>query len=140
VVRFDVGVDLAEFAPSGSESADEFCRASPPYRWEVVFEDYPRGPAGQGHPAPPGDQRLLSLASFDLDLQAPAGTCRCLPGGTVSVPDLVDADLVLMSQRLGQRPFHDPPQQAETMPVVSQLVVLREAPELLLVARHDPEI
>ena len=115
-------------------------RSLPPNSGEFLFEDYPRGPAGQRNPTPPGNQWPLPRAALDRDLQASTRTCGCLPGGAVAVPDLVDADLVLMAQRLGHRPLHDPPQQAETVPVVGQLVVLRDAPELRLVTRHDPEI
>src|SRR6266511_3365868 len=140
MVCLDVGARLAEFAPAGHEPVDEFRRAFPPDSREVVLEDYHRGPAGQGNPTPSGNQRPLPAAAFDLDLQTSARTCGCLPGGAVAVPDLVDADLVLVPQRLGQRPLHHPPQQAETVPVVGQLVVLGDTPELCLVARHDPEI
>ena len=127
--------DRAELAAAGHEPADEFVPALPPNSGEFVLEDYPRGPAGQRDPTPAGHQRLLPGAPFDGDLQSSARACGCLPGGTVTVPDLADAELVLMAQRLGHRPFHDVPQRAETVPVVGQLVVLRDAPELRLVPR-----
>ena len=130
VVHFDFCLRLAEFATAGHEPVDEFCGTLPPYLRKLVFESYPRGPSCQRDSAPTGDQRLLSFAAFDFDLEAPSGASRCLPGGTVAIPDLVDADLVLMPQRLGQGPFRDPPQQAEAVPVVGQLLILREAPEL----------
>ena len=134
VMSFDLRLRPAQFASARQESVDEFGRALPPNVWEIILEDSSHGPSScQRDPAPAGDQWPLPSTSFDRDLQDPSGTCGGLPDSPVTGPDLVDADLGLVSQRLGQGPFHDIPEQAEPVSVVGQLVVLRDAPEFRLV-------
>ena len=121
------------------ESADEFCRTPPPHSREVVLRitlvvlrarETPPQRAARG-PSP-----LSRSALTCRPRRGPAGVCavarsRCQ---TLLTLILFLCPSVLVSDR---SMIH--PRQA-TVQVVGQLIVFREAPELLLVSRRDPEM
>src|SRR5438477_11941466 len=79
----------------------------------------------------------LLAAPIYADSKHPVGTRGRGRARPIAVPDLLDAEAQLVPQCFGQRGPHDPLETIEPVAVVGKLVILDDAPELLLVMGHD---